>query len=295
MPATQKIMRGEPDMARKLFCEISPLAYRISVEKEIILRNIRNAFSVVRFSGQKNEELLPVAVIKHRSLIRRKLHNVDQNLQENKAKTLSIASPLVSHIMIYPGETFSFWKLIGRPSYKKGYLDGVTITKGRAHPGVGGGICQLSNLIHWMILHTDLDITEHWHHDSMDLFPDFKRQIPFGTGTSVSFNNLDYRFKNNTNRIYQLIIYTTQEYLCGEIRATESLPIKIHIREEESYFYEKDGEMYRHNKIYRRVVDKITGNTMEDKLLMEHNAQVMYDWNLIDSDRIITSRAIACT
>ena len=29
------------DMARKLFCEISPLTYKISTQKEILKRNIR--------------------------------------------------------------------------------------------------------------------------------------------------------------------------------------------------------------------------------------------------------------
>ena len=269
-------------MARKLFCEISPLTYKISIEKEILLRGIKNLFSREKIARTKDMELLPVSIIEHNSLIRRRLHNVDQQLQENKAKTLSIAAPLVSHVIVRPGETFSFWELIGRPSYKKGYLDGLTITKGQVHAAMGGGICQFSNLIHWMVIHTDLDITEHWHHDSMDLFPDFNRQVPFGMGTSVCYNNLDYRFKNNTDKTYQLIVYTDDEYLCGEIRSTEALPFNVHIQEDEMYFYEKQDKVYRHNVIYRQVVDKKTGNVREHKLLAEHDAEVLYDRNLID-------------
>ena len=37
-------------MERKLFCQISPFCYRISVEKEIFLRNLRDLFSSVRFA-----------------------------------------------------------------------------------------------------------------------------------------------------------------------------------------------------------------------------------------------------
>ena len=58
---------------------------------------------------------------------------------------------------------------------KEGYKEGLTIAKGKPSSGIGGGMCQLSNLIHWMILHTDMEITEHHHHDQIDLFPDFKR------------------------------------------------------------------------------------------------------------------------
>ena len=79
-------------MKRKLFCEISPLTYKISKEKEIIIRNIKDKFSKVDFSTEKQEEKLPYIIYKHNSLIRRKLGNVNMELQENKAKNLSFSS-----------------------------------------------------------------------------------------------------------------------------------------------------------------------------------------------------------
>lgn len=272
---------------RKLFCEISPLTYNISMEKERLKRHIKNLISNVKLAKTRSKEPLPILVKKHKSLIRRKLNNVDIHLQENKAKSLSIAAPKVTNVLIKPGETFSFWKLVGRTSKRKGYLEGVTISNGKPDSGVGGGMCQFTNLLHWMILHTDLEIVEHHHHNELDLFPDFKRQIPFGTGTSIVYNYLDYRVKNNTDRIYQIIVYTTEEYLCGEIRCNKPLEIKIHIREEEAYFYEQDNEIIRHNKIYRKVVNKLTGNTIDDKLLLENNAKVVYDRELINKDLIL--------
>ncbi|MDU6359766.1 MAG: VanW family protein [Clostridiales bacterium] len=59
--------------------------------------------------------------------------------------------------------------------------------------------------MHWMILHSPLTITEH-HHDNLDLFPDYGSQIPFGTGTSIHYNYLDYRFTNTTDNTFQLMI-----------------------------------------------------------------------------------------
>ena len=161
-------------MKRKLFCEISPTTYKISVEKGILLRNIKDLFSNEDFASEKIEDKLPYTIYKHNSLIRRKLGNVNMELQENKAVNLSIAAPKVSGIIIKPGETFSLWKLVKRCSEKYGYKEGLTISFDRPTSGIGGGLCQLSNLIHWMILHTDMEITEHHHHDEMDLFPDFK-------------------------------------------------------------------------------------------------------------------------
>ena len=264
-------------MKRKLFCEISPLTYKISMEKEIILRNIKDMFSKETFSIEKTTEKLPVTIYKHNSLIRRKLGNVNMELQENKAKNLSLASPKISGILIKPGETFSFWKLVGRCLEKDGYKEGLTISSGRPSSGIAGGMCQLTNLIHWMILHTDMQITEHHHHDQIDLFPDFKRVIPFGTGTSIMYNYLDYRFKNTTNLTYQLIIYVTDEYLCGELRANNRQDYKYHIQAEDIYFSkEKDG-IYRNGKVYREKNDCKTGNCISKELIRVNHAKVCYD------------------
>jgi len=246
-------------MKRKLFCEISPMTYKISMEKEILIRNVKDLFSNEKFVSEKSTDKLPFLIYKHNSLIRRRLGNVNMELQENKAKNLALASPKITGILIKPGETFSLWKLVGRCNEKLGYKEGLTISLGKPSSGIGGGLCQLSNLIHWMILHTDMDITEHHHHDQIDLFPDFKRVIPFGTGTSIMYNYLDYRFKNNTNLTYQLIVYVDGEYLCGELRADNRQKHKYHIVTEDVFFSkEKDG-VYRNGKIYREKNDCETG------------------------------------
>ena len=273
-------------MGRKLFCELSPLTYAISHQKEIVRRQLRDFGGKTAYAATKSPEELPVLIQKHKSLIRRALNNVDMNLQENKAKSLGIAAPKVSHVLIRPGEVFSFWKLVGKCSRREGYLDGVTISNGKPTHGVGGGLCQFTNLLHWMFLHTSLDIVEHHHHNGLDLFPDFNRQIPFGTGTSIVYNYLDYRVKNETDMTFQVIVYTTDEYLCGEIRAQHPMTEKVHIREEDAHFFEQGGQLYRHNKIYRRVVDKRTGNTLEDRLLLENTAKTMYGREFVPQEKI---------
>ena len=264
-------------MKRKLFCEISPLTYKISTEKGIFIRNVKDLFSSEKFASIKSEDKLPVLVYKHNSLIRRRLGNVNMDLQENKAKNLSLAAPNINGILIKPGETFSLWKLVGRCDEKLGYKEGLTISSGKPSSGIGGGLCQLSNLIHWMILHTDMDITEHHHHDQIDMFPDYKRVIPFGTGTSIMYNYLDYRFKNNTDLTYQLIVYVDDEYLCGELRASDRPKHKYHIVAEDVFFSnEKDG-VYRNGKIYREKNDCDTGKCVEKKLIKTNHAKVCYD------------------
>ncbi|MGM9687812.1 MAG: hypothetical protein ACI3YD_02060 [Alloprevotella sp.] len=93
-------------MKRKLFCEIAPWAYRLSVEKCILARKIRDKFRSVKFAREKSAAPLPVLVYRHNSLIRRRLGNTELHLQENKAVNLSLAAPKVNGILIRPGETF---------------------------------------------------------------------------------------------------------------------------------------------------------------------------------------------
>ena len=262
---------------RRLFCEYSPLAYKLSRYKCIAIRNLRDLVSSEKFANEKSAENLPVLVYEHKSLIRRKLGNVDAQLQENKAVNLALAAPKVTGILIKPGETFSFWKLVGAPSGRKGYKTGLAIEKGEPSHGVGGGMCQFTNLIHWMVLHTPLDIVEHHHHDQIDLFPDYGRQVPFGTGTSIYYNYLDYRVRNNTGQPFQLVVYTMEQYLCGEIRTTQPLEYSYHVACEDEFFSEEAGAVYRNNKIVRTIIDKRTGNTVSKDLIKTNHAKVMYD------------------
>lgn len=264
-------------MGRKLFCQISPTTYKISVQKCRLQRHIQDLFSRQVFASKKSDKLLPVVIYRHKSLIRRRLGNVHMDLQENKAVNLSLAAPKVTGILIRPGETFSFWHLVGSLSARKGYLKGLAISNGQPKAGTGGGMCQFTNLIHWMVLHTPLKIVEHHHHDGMDLFPDFNRQIPFGTGTSIVYNYLDYRFYNPTDTTYQLIVYTTPAYLCGELRATKPQQHTYHIVAENEHFEEHRGVVYRCGEVYRRIIDPRTGNCIEKQLIRRNHAKVMYD------------------
>ncbi|SHJ96333.1 vancomycin resistance protein VanW [Clostridium cavendishii DSM 21758] len=273
-------------MRRKLFCEICPLFYKISVKKERFKRYFKWIVDNNKYACEKSADKLPVLLYSHNSLIRRRLGNVDIKLQENKATNLKLSAPKITGILIKPGETFSFWKVVGCCSQKKGYLEGLTIKNGTTAKGVGGGMCQFTNLIHWMILHSPLEIVEHHHHNQFDLFPDFNRVIPFGTGTSIVYNYLDYCFKNNTENTYQLITYVTETHLCGELRALKQEAKAYHIIEKDLYFNEEDGKYYRNNKIYRKVINKVTGNIEKEELIISNHSEVLYDSNFIKPELI---------
>ena len=264
-------------MKRKLFCEISPFTYRLSMEKEILKRHLKDFFGKTLFARERTASPLPILIYQHKSLIRRRLGNVNMLLQENKATNLALAVTHIDGLLIQPGETFSVWKLVGRTTERKGYKEGLTIAKGQPSQGIGGGLCQLSNLIHWLVLHSDLTIVEHHHHDGVDLFPDYGRQIPFGTGTSISYNYIDYRVKNETANTYQLRLWVDDEYLCGELRAANQQPHTFHIHAENEHFSREQGIVYRNGQVYRDTIDRTTGRHLESQLIRTNHAKVMYE------------------
>lgn len=233
-------------------------------------------FGKTNFATNIRAELEPHTVFEHKTPLLRKLKNVDMWLQHNKTTNIKLAIEKLNGIVIYPGETFSLWKLVGNTSRRKGYLEGMVLSHGKFKPGVGGGLCQLSNLIYWMTLHTPLIVTER-HRHSYDVFPDVNRKLPFGSGATCFYNYLDLRIANNTNEPYQLHLYLTKEYLVGEWRTS--------IKQKESYeIYQKEhwisheywGGYTRHNTIYRKRYDQ-NSELIEDEYITENHAIMMYE------------------
>ncbi|MCL2403958.1 MAG: VanW family protein [Defluviitaleaceae bacterium] len=270
-------MDVKPTAKRKLFCEISPLTYAISLRKMRLIRHIKNIFSPTKFAKTKAAPL-PIILYKHTSLIRRRLGDVDMQLQDNKAANLSIAAPKINGVLVKPGETFSFWQLVGPCTKGKGYKEGLTISSGKPARGIGGGMCQYTNLIHWLVLHSPLEIIEHHHHDGVDLFPDYGRKVPFGCGTSIVYNYLDYRFKNNSDSTFQVLTHLTQTHLCGELRVNLAQENSYHIIEEDAHFEQIGEHYFRKNTIVKQTIDKRTGRELEREIIKKSHAKVMYPY-----------------
>lgn len=218
----------------------------------------------------------PYIIFKHSTPLIRKLKDVDMKLQYNKITNLRLAVKKLNGIVIKPGEIFSYWKLIGKTSYKKGYLDGLVLcSDGTFKAGVGGGLCQLSNLIYWMTLHSALSVTER-HRHSHDIFPDVNRIQPFGTGATCSYNSLDLQIYNGTGKNYQLIVYLTNEKLVGEWRSSEPAINKYEVYEKEhSITPGLFGGYIRNNVIHRKIYDNI--GLIKDEYVTENHAYMTYN------------------
>lgn len=117
-----------------------------------------------RYAATRSAAKLPHQHASHRTPLLRQLKGVDMWLQHNKVDSLKVAASCIDGLLLRPGETFSFWRLVGKPSARRGFKAGMVLRNGIVAQGMGGGLCQMTNLIYWMALHTELSITERWRH-----------------------------------------------------------------------------------------------------------------------------------
>lgn len=273
-------MRGE----RKLFCEYGRLCYEIALFKESKKKDIKDWKQGRKFAKKFDKTNVEYIWKGDAKLLLRELPGVDMQLQKNKVVNLKLASKKIDGIIVKPGEEFSFWNLVGRT--RKGYLDGMTVHNGKIGKGKGGGLCQMANLIHWLVLHTPMEVTE-LHHHSDALFPDVKRRVPFGTGTSICYKALDYRFKNTTPYPIQIRVWLDDTMLYGEIRSTVPLKESYKIVEEGNHYAQDEkGIFYRNSKVYRIIKDKETKQEIKKELILDNHSRVMYDYSLIPKEEI---------
>ena len=270
---------------RKLFCEYGPIAYEISLRKEALLKDIEDRKKGYKFAHKKSYDNLEYIWKGDAKVLLRKLHGVDMQLQVNKVKNLEIAGKKIDGIIIMPGEVFSVWHILGKTSKRKGYVEGLTISDSSLGKGIGGGLCQIANLIHYLVLHTDLEVVEKWHHSDA-LFPDVKRRSPFGTGTSIAYKRLDYKFRNNTEYPIQLRIWQDDTMIYGELRSTVPLKYKYKLVEEGHHYSCENGIYYRNSKVYKIKMDRETNKEVSKELILDNHSRVMYDYSLIPKDEI---------
>ncbi|MFA9398631.1 MAG: VanW family protein [Clostridiaceae bacterium] len=129
----------------------------------------------------------------------------------------------------------------------------ILCADGTFKAGVAGGLCQISNMIYWMTLHTSLTVTERFRH-SHDIFPDVNRTQPFGTGATCAYPSLDLQIYNGTSSEFQLILYLTKDNLIGEWKSLEPSLNKYEVYEKEHWITSGMFDGYvRNNRIGGKI------------------------------------------
>lgn len=113
-----------------------------------------------------------------------------------KLHNLRLAIQILDNRVLPPNRLFSFWRLVGRPTPKRGFQAGRSLLGGQLVTDYGGGLCQLSGIIYHTVLLAGLKIVER-HPHSVDIYEDATRYTPLGADATVAFGFKDLRFVNS--------------------------------------------------------------------------------------------------
>ena len=230
----------------------------------------------LRFARLRPELDLPHLWAEHRTPLLRQLRGEKMGLQRGKIVNLRLALTRLDGLTLLPGETLSFWRAVGKPTRRKGYREGMILRGGQVTAGVGGGMCQMTNLLYWLTLHTPLTVTERWRH-GYDVFPDSGRTQPFGSGATCFYNYMDRMVRNDTAHTWRLTLRLTSTHLEGEWRSDAPRDRRYEVYEREHWLQgEYWGGFTRHNVLYRRTLN-VDGEVLADEFLTENHAVMMYD------------------
>lgn len=276
-------MTHEKEIAERIYAYEHPKRVALSrqypfLKKPIIFlrhraRNMQNFF-VRRITYERKNDFFDCVVARHQSVLRRRLGGSDPKLQEQKIINLQQAIQHLNGVVIEPQHVFSLWKIIGKPSYDDGYVDGMLLSNGKIIEGVGGGLCQLSNFLYWIFLHTPFETVER-HHHSMDVFPDAGRTLPFGSGATILYNFIDLKVKNTSPYPLQLKIWLTEHHLKGQILSPRPIPEKFHVVEKHHCFIKRGQTYFRYNEIYKET--KVHGAVKKSEKITTNFAPVLYE------------------
>ena len=251
-----------------------PWLYQACVAGNRIRRRVRDLRSC-QWACPRPDVVTDALVAEAASPLLREFANVGLALQRNKRHNLELSIAMLDGQVLRPDESLSFWQCVGNPKTGRGYLPGPVLVHGRLRSGVGGGLCQLSNLLHWLVLHTPLTVVER-HHHGHDLFPDAGRLVPFGAGATVFYNYLDLRLRNPGPETYRLRLWLTDLELRGEIRSDRPPRLMYEVVEEDHRFCRTSDGVVRENRLYRVARDRATGAPAGRDLLAHNVFPVLY-------------------
>lgn len=253
-----------------------PLLYKFAVFTHRTRRSLLWKFDDRRFAaGYQKGGRFEHNVKRHSSRLIKQLGDTDLVLQYNKVENIRLCLPSLDGLVIEPGESFSFCRLVGRPTRKRGFQMGMELSMGKAQQGIGGGICQIANMLHWLVLHSPLTVTERSTH-SFDPFPDQNRSIPFGTGCAIFFNYVDFCFTNETEFRFHLGLSIDEKNLNGHLTSDRMVDHTYKVFEKEHRFLKEGEDYYRQNQIWRKVMKRPEGVHLYDEHIKTNHVRVLY-------------------
>jgi vancomycin resistance protein YoaR len=138
------------------------------------------------FTTEHAKALLP-------NLVRTSTFTTSYPPSASRHANISTGASQFDGVVILPGQTFSFWELLGPVTVERGYAYAGAIINNRSDENViGGGLCQVSTTIFNAVAAQGYDIVErHAHGYYIDRYP-------IGYDAAVFEPGVDFKWRNDT-------------------------------------------------------------------------------------------------
>lgn len=137
------------------------------------------------------------------------------NNNHQRTHNIQLATRAINNVVLFPGEVFSFNRIVGKRTEQKGYLKAPVIIKGEISEGIGGGICQVSSTLFNAVDQIHVKIIERYSHS---------KQVPYvppNRDATVSWYGPDFVFKNPHHQPLLIRAKTSYGKLIIEIYSSE--------------------------------------------------------------------------
>lgn len=227
--------------------------------------------------------LLPHALFSADNALYNPKMSFSKTYQDNKVFNSKLASKMLHGLLIKPGETFSFWQAVRKADQYTPYKDGSVVRNGKLGVTYGGGLCQLSNLLFWVLLHSPLVIVERETHKVKD-FPTMRNTEPEGVDATISEGWIDLKMKNESDITFQIGVAFDSTNITISLFADQAVPSVHEIEGRDLTYYRKNGKVYQEIFIYRHEIDAKTRARLSENLLYVNVCSIGYP---LPSDTLI--------
>lgn len=116
------------------------------------------------------------------------------DINQNRLCNMELAMQHLSGVVLQPGEIFSFWDQMPKPTVSNGFRAGPMLIRGKLQTDVGGGLCQISTTLFGAFLQANCDLLEH-HNHSIDAHGS-DRFFGLGQDAAVAYGYKDLIVRN---------------------------------------------------------------------------------------------------
>ncbi|MHB0977622.1 MAG: VanW family protein [Candidatus Aquicultorales bacterium] len=139
----------------------------------------------------------------------------------SRVNNIHLIADSINGAIVAPNEVFSVNEYVGPRTADKGYREAPVIVNGKLVPGLGGGICQATTTLFNAIFHSGLEIVERTNHAF------YISRYPAGLDATVSYGDLDLKFKNDTGYYLLIKFEYTSDSVTAAIYGKDGLGNKV--------------------------------------------------------------------